>query len=69
MRTREEIEAELARLRERALAKVVPNDEQSSELHAWLALAWVLGPDVQRAELDKLIDRVRVIEPDALISA
>lgn len=67
MRTRDEIESELARLREKALAKVVPRDEQSSELHAWLALAWALGPEVQRAELDKLIDHVTVIEGGALV--
>lgn len=63
MRTREEIEAEMAKMREKALAKVVPGDEQSHELHAWLALAWVL--DVQRDEISKLVDRVKEVEPNA----
>lgn len=67
MRGRDEIEAEMDRLRELALAQVVPGDEQSNELHAWIALAWVLGSDVQQSELRKLGDRVREVEPNAVI--
>jgi len=69
MRTRDEIVTEMNRLRERALAQVVPGDEQSNELHAWIALAWVLGADVQQEELRALIDRVREVEPTATILA
>ena len=57
----------MERLRANALAAVKPGDEQSQALHAWLALAWAL--EVQQAEIAKLIDRVREVEPDALISA
>lgn len=69
MRTREEIEVEMARLREIALSKVRPGDERSDELHAWIAIAWTLGPEVQRAEIGKLVDRARELEPDSIFAA
>lgn len=65
MRTREEIEVEMAKLRAEALAAVKPHDERSSALHAWLALAWALGPDVQRAAFDELFARITDVDRGA----
>jgi hypothetical protein len=67
MKTAPEVEAEMARVRSLALKQVVPGDEQSSALHAWLALAWVL--DVQQEEITKLLARVVEVEQANLSNA